>query len=184
MSNAVDLAFIEDTIYSWISSRNIVDNQKIFAEKPNIDRPIPPSITYDMLTLPAMIGSRDNISYSGTGDEMTVSGDRELTVSIKSYGEPAAQNISNLRESIELFSVQQIFQASNMAVRIVNPPSDISELLETGIEQRFNMDVIFGVTSIQTEDQGAVETVEIVDAEVKDATGATVQTINDTIEKP
>ena len=184
MSNVIDLDGIVDTLYSWISSRALYDNQKIYIEKLNQIRPTPPSISYDMLTLPQKIGTRDDTSYSGVGDVMTISGPRTFTVTFKTYGEGAGQNLSNLYESIELHSVQQLFQAANLAVHGSQAPQDISQEVETGIEERFNMDIIFGITSIQSEDQGAVETINIVDAKVKDVTGATVQTINEQIQKP
>ncbi len=182
--SAIDFDTIKDTIYSWIASRGLVDNQKIYEEDPNVDRPYPPSISYRMLTLPVKNGTTDNTSYSGSGDVMTISGDRLMTVSIKVYGDGASQLISDLCESLELFSVQQVFQSANIAVRNINAPQEISQEIETGIEERYNMDIIFGVTSIQSEDQGAIETVSIVNAKVKDVTGTEVQTLNDTIVKP
>ena len=184
MSNAVDLDSILDTIYSWIASRNLVDDQKIHIEDINIDRPLPPSISFRFLTLPSMVAGRDNAEYSGVDDNIIISGPRDLTISIKTHGVGAGQNASNLHNSLELDAVQQLFQASNIAVRVAETPQNISQELESGIEQQYNLDIIFGVTSIQTEDQGAIETINIVNAKVKDVTGATVQTVDETITKP
>ena len=182
--SAVDLNKICDTIYDWIASRNLVDKQKIYLEDPNVDRPTPPSISYRFLTLPTKIGSRDDIEYSGSGDIMTVSGPRDFTMSLKVYGETSQQIVSDLKESLELFSVQQIFQAANLAVRNAGTPTDVSLELETGIEHRYSLDIVLGTMSIQSEDQGAIETVNIVDAKVKDVTGADKQTVNAIIDKP
>jgi len=184
MSNATDLSSILDTVYSWISSRNLVDDQKIYIEDPNVDRPLPPSISYRMLTLPSSTGSRDSSTYSEAKSLTVISGNRDLTISIKAYGENASQIISNLYNSFELESVQILFQAANMGVRVQNTPQDISQELETGIEERYNMDIIFGVSSIQEEDLGEIAVINIVDAKLKNEADEVVQTVNETITKP
>ena len=186
MSNAIDIDKICDTIWAWINSRNVVEkpHQKIIQDDPNRDRPEPPYVSYDFLTGFVEVGTRDNQSYDVGEDAVVVSGPRTFTMSIKAYGENAAQVMTNLHSSLELHSVQQLFQAANISKQTKGPVQKISVTLETGIEERYQMDVIFNASSILTEDQGEIRTVEITDAKVKDVTGADVQTINETITKP
>lgn len=187
MSNAVDLRIIQDTIYAWIASRKVVPNQKIILEDQNVDRPKPPYVSYRFLTGPVKIGTRDDQVYDSATDSFLISGPRTISMSIKSYGTEkvsALQLMTNLHGSLELNSVQQLFQSKNMAVHSLTNVLEISSVLETGIEDRAQMDIIFGVTSIQREDQGEISTVNIVGAKIKDVTGADVETINDSVTKP
>lgn len=187
MSNAIDLEVICDTIYAWVNSRKVVDKQKIILEDQNVVRPKPPYVSYRFLTGPVKIGTQDDQVYDEVTDSVVISGPRNMTISLKAYGTQkvsSLQIMTNLQASLEMQSVQQLFQSQNMAVVEAGNVLEISSALETGIEDRAQMDVIFGVTSIVREEQGEIITVEIVDAVVKDVTGADVVEITDTITKP
>ena len=189
MSNAVNIALLCDTTYAWINSRKVVDSQSIILEDPNVRRPEKPYVSFRFLTGPAMVGTTDSRVNNDADDNVDVSGPRRISLSVKAYGRAiedneALQIMSNLHDSLQLREVTDLFNAKNMAVWGQAAPVDISAELETGIENRASMDVIFGVTSIQVEDGGAIETVIIKDAVLSDVDGTTVQTINETITKP
>jgi hypothetical protein len=187
MSNAVDIAKIHDTIYSWIASRSLVDNQHIFLEDPNIDRPEPPSISYKIISGPSRVGSQDDIETILNPDDSTterVSGERLFTVSIKCYGPASLQDASNLYDSLELWTVQQLFQKNNIAYRTSDGVRDISLVIETGVEERHTFDLIIGATSIQTTDeQGEIDEIEMT-KKIDNEAGETVEESTDTIVKP
>lgn len=184
MPNAVSESTIKDLIYSWIASRDLISSdQRIYFEDQNIQRPRTPCISFAFLTGLIQVGGRDNSSYDNDESSFVVSGPRNISVSIKSYGEGAGQIMNNLHASLELFAVQQLFQAQNIAVREAGPVQKLSLLLETGIEERYGMDLSLGVSSIQAEDQGSIDIVNY-SGEVKDASGATLQTTDDTVTKP
>lgn len=183
MSNAVDIGKIYDSIYSWIASRNLVDPQHVFLEDPNADRPSPPSISFRLLTGPQTLGTTDSHKYNPTEDVDEVSGHRSLTVSIKSYGPKAIQTLINLKESLELFSVQQYLQSQNIAVWNAGNVLNISSELETGIETRGQLDLTLGVSSSQTDDEGAIEHIEITDATITKEDGSVLEETSYTIDK-
>jgi len=184
MSNATDIDYILDSIYSWIASRSVVDSQKIFKEDPNIDRPTPPSVSFRILSGPSVLGTSDTHKYDPAEGGDVVSGHRSVTISLKAYGEQSHQIMSNLQASLELISVREYFTTRNMAVWIVNPVLEISTVIETGIEDRHQLDITFGVSSIQTDDEGEITTINIKDATVVKEDGTVVDTINKTIDKP
>ena len=137
MSNAIDLAVVSDTIYAWINSRKLVDKQKIILEDQNVDRPKPPYISYRFLTGPVKIGTQDDQVYDEVTDSFVISGPRNMTISVKAYGNQnvsALQIMTNLQSSLEMQSVQQLFQSKNMAVIQAGNVLEISTEIETGIE--------------------------------------------------
>lgn len=184
MSNAVDLNYVLETIYSWIASRRLVNNQHVFLEDPNADRPSPPSISYRMLSGPTLLGTNDNHKYDVAEDADVVSGHRTMSISLKSYGDNAIQNMVNLQASLELFSVQQYFQTRNIAIWNIGAVIEISSTLDTGIEERGQMDLILGVSSIQVDNEGAIEHIVLKDATINDEVGEVAEVINETIDKP
>lgn len=184
--NAIDIDSICNTIWEWIDSLGLegVSSQDIYLEDPNARRPDPPSVSYRFLTGPIKQGARDNRRYDVANDIWQTVGHRDITVSMKTYGKVAYQNAVNIQASVELQSVQDILQAGNIAVRSATTIQEVSQELESGIEERFSLDVIIGVSSCQEEDLGAIEEVVITDAKVRDPEGTEVETINETITKP
>jgi len=182
MSTAIDLTGFLGTIFDWIASQNLVDKNRIIEDRPNIDRPKPPYISYSILTGPGKVGSRDNITHE-TNATFRISGPRTITVSIKSYGEGSKQIMADLCDSTELQAVQQLFQLGNIAVWGIPLVADISAQLETGWEERSQLDMLMGATAIQDEDQGKIETVEYT-GDVKDQEGNTQVSVDDTVTIP
>lgn len=155
--SAISIKNIEDALFNWVDSLNIVPSNKIVFEEQNVKRPIPPYISMKLITLPQKLGSRDNIKHD-VDDNYKIHGVRSLTVSCKSYGNTAIQLMSDMHESFELSSVRDIFLNANLAIWDEGSPTDISTVLETGFETRANMDIIVAGTSEQIDTRGYIAT--------------------------
>jgi hypothetical protein len=105
---------------------------------------------------------RDNLGHPTT--IVNIGGQRKVTVSFQSYGnshEEAYNFMALWQSSLELEGVQADLRASGIAVWLNGSVADLSALLQTGYEGRAQMDVEFGVAANLTEDQGAIETINI-----------------------
>lgn len=161
---------IKEAIYEWIKAYVPCDIQVIEAN-PNAKRPKTPYVTF-LLKSFVKVG-QDSIEFS-SGTSYKIGGQRRLTCSIVIYGDNCQQMAFDLQASLETITGLDMLRRAGLAVW--NEPSiaDISMELDTGIERRMNLDVIFGFGTSLVEDVGIIETVE---AEgTFDASGQTITT--------
>lgn len=179
MSNSVDINAIKDAVYDWVNSLNLVSPNNIVYEQLNADRPTTPYVSFKIISGPAKIGGRDNVAHI-TDTSFNIHGPRRATISIKTYGSESLQIATNINDSTELDSVRSILFGYNIAIWGTGGVSDISALLETGFEERAQMDMIFGLTSEQSDDKGAIETT-VYSGTIKKEDGSTAATPGDTV---
>ena len=158
MVQSISLATVEDTIYDWIVSR-VKSTVTVIFEKENAPRPRTPYISINFITGPIKIG-HDEIRHD-ISDTYNHVGQRELTASIKSYGTTYLQEMTDLQASLNLRSVHDLFRSKDISFLRAEDISDISTEIETGFENRANLDVTFGLRTNLSEDIGFIESVEV-----------------------
>lgn len=157
MLSNVAVKTIKDGVYEWIKA--VVDCMDVIEENPNAKRPKPPYASF--LINPFVKDGQDAITKTDESDtSFEISGQRHFTCSVKVYGENCQQLAFNLQSSLESPRILDMLSAAGLAVW--NEPSctDISAKLETGIERRMNLDVIFGFATTLAENLAIIETVE------------------------
>lgn len=85
-----------------------------------------------------------------------------VTVSIQTFGDVGGAVASAIRNSLEKESVCSANRAAGLVyVRVSAGPTDISEVVGTGFEQRYSLDVQFRVNVAILDDLGIIERVEL-----------------------
>ena len=155
-----DLTIIQRAIHTWVSGETEL---KTIWYNPNAPRPATPYALLSTLTGSVKTGFTDDLKYV-SGDTYSISGQRTLSFSIKVIGEGAVHAVSSLQSSLEKPTVLEALRASGLAVWDSGSVQSIPEILETGIEERANLDVLFGVLSSVTDEVGFIEEVEVEEA--------------------
>lgn len=151
---SLDIHIINKALYDWLS--DILDAEIIF-DMPNIPRPKTPYVVIAFLGGTAKIGSSDIINYISE-DNYSIEGQRTIAVSIKAVGKNAMQMLIDVQMSTEIPAYQELLRRAGLAFWNVGDVLDISELLETGYEERANIDITFGIVDRTESRVGYVDT--------------------------
>ena len=142
---AIDYKNFQNAVYAWVVSQV---SQPCIWDKPNQPRPKPPYVTLSFITTGVRRGGRGELRDEGSG--FSVNDMISITVSVKSYSQDtnefqtALSTISTLQISLAKEDVGEALRKKGVAIWDEGSILDISELLESGFEQRASMDVIFG----------------------------------------
>ena len=146
-------------------------------EAPNAPRPTVPYVGLRVLTVAVKTGFDAPVSVADDAGFPTglvaYVGPREMNVSFECFGathEQAYGVMAAWQASLDTPPVQQLLEASDLAVYTIGQVTDLSTLLLTAYEGRAQMDCSFGMTSRLTVDAGRIDTVDI--------TGSVVQNLN------
>lgn len=156
---AIDLSVERKALVDWVRSITGFDaNHVLWADQ---DAPRP-SLPYALLKLLVFgkVGTDENRLRD---DDLIVDivGQRDITISLNTLGAQAFENMAALQNSLCLDAVRQDFNVANLAYASDTGPTDISQLLETVIEPRAQMDIVFHHAQVTTEDQGRIEEVQL-----------------------
>lgn len=177
----VDIAGLKQGVFDWASAA--ADPNQVIWDRPNIPRPRTEDYLYatlSFLTGPVRVGGQD-AAFINDLDQMEVRGFRQLTISVIVYGNDKVnvlQLASDLQSSLHQPSVLQGLDASGLSVIEQGSVADISALLETGFEERAQLDVLFGVcaSDIDTKLLGPLVEEAEVGGMVENPKGDTVKT--------
>ncbi len=176
---ALDLAAFRQTVFDWASGESGLTT--IF-ERPNQPRPSTPYVSLNIVGGPVKQGGQQEVRFDDP--TFSVNALLALTVSVKAYGNQTNDPISiltNLQLSLGKLEVLESLRSGGIAVWNEGPISDISEVLETGFEERANMDVLFAASHSTVTDGGLIEKVDL-SGEVEADTGNTIDVPEETIE--
>lgn len=139
--------------------------------KTGVPRPNIPYFTIKLLSGPTKKGSFDSQIHVPNTDKFIVAGERQYTLSIKGFGEACLDALSDLQTQFDIPTyVERLTQDADIAIVDYGTITDVSELLETSIEKRWNMDVVFN-TSVNYEfEPGVIETAHV-EGKVKEDDG-------------
>lgn len=162
----IDFTTIEDALWEWVSGQTELET---IWDKPNAPRPCTPFAMISHLSGPVKIGTVDDLRHN-SGDVFEVCGQRTLSYSISVIGKGAVGYVSDLQISLECPTVLSRLRAAGIAVWEQGEVQDTSTLLETGYEERANMDVVLGVAALKEDEVGELRSTEI-DGELTSDTG-------------
>ena len=135
---------ILDGLSSWAAT---ITGQTIFWEdqrNKNAPRPSTDYISMRVISGPRKEGSFDEVRED-TG-VFYLSGQRSFTVSVQAYGAAAMMEIQALQDYLE--SIDTLAAFNTIGIALTNDPDiqNLSEKLDTYIEDRFQMDLIFNTS--------------------------------------
>jgi hypothetical protein len=154
---AIDWETVERALWTWASEE--VELETIW-DRPNAPRPETPYVLLGLLSAPIKHGSKDDLRGTGTEDEFEITGQRSVVYSVKVIGKNAIPYCTDLQISLEKPSVQEALRVAGLAVWNIGDVENIATLLETGFEERANMDVTFGISDTVAEAVGEVQNME------------------------
>ena len=153
----IDFETVEKALWTWVSGESGLET---IWDEPNAPRPKTPYALLGLVSPPVKYGSKDDLRSAG-GDDFEITGQRSVAYSVKVLGRDAVSYVTDLQMSLEKPSVQEALRAAGLAVWEEGDVLDISELLETGFEERANMDVVFGISATTEEAVGELKNVEV-----------------------
>lgn len=160
---------VQDAIYNWLSAE-LAPSTVMFADQDAPQPAVRPYATIKVLNV-NRIGNNDiQGAPDGTGIA-TIKGHREATVSIQTFGPGAIQLLVDAQDSLNKWSVQQALRESGNIVFVSDEGIvNVSDLLETEIEERAALDMIFRYATESTDDVGFIQFVEL-ENEIDDNNG-------------
>lgn len=174
----IDLENIKSTIFSWLDGAVNLESNKIIFSDQDAPRPEKPYMTVKLQNFVALGHAQlSDVDGNGLG---TFIGDREFTVSLQTFGENAFQYLDTALSSLARPNAQTALDAGFLAFVDHLTTNDITDALESGHEERAQMDLLFRIASVSTEDVGLIEKVEAA-SEMKDETGTVRVSTNLTI---
>jgi hypothetical protein len=152
-------AAVQDAIYAWVSA-NIGGATAIFSDQ-DAQQPDRPYVTIKLLPV-VKLGVLDEERSPNEFGIAKIVGHREVTASIQSYGPGAMQLAYGLQDSLQKRTIlDEIFFTNGMAVVNDATITNLSEDLETEIEERALLEVMFRYPTEQNDDVGVIESVEV-----------------------
>ena len=122
-------------------------------------RPIPPYATLKIVSIPSV--GVDEIRQRQDETMVDIVGYRRISVSSQVLGPNAMEIISCARLALSKQRVRDELEKADLHFQTSSDPQDLSQLLETIIEPRAQMDIIFGTHFTDEEDLSSIDSVEI-----------------------
>ena len=169
---AIDYGPIRAALANWATS---VSGLVAIWERPDSRRPPLPYIALNFVTPSLQPGGFDELRYDETADEFHTCGQRTAVVSVTTHycdtDDVESLNMaSRLHAALGADEYLAILNAAGLAVWDQGGIIDISAELETGFENRHQIDVTLGLVSDLVTDPGVIETAEI-EATINEVTG-------------
>ncbi len=126
---------------------DLTDAQVIVVDE-DAPRPPPPYLTVRVITPGTVVGHDERLhGVSGGVPIREVAGVRRATVSVQGFGAATADWLEEAVIGLQRVSVLAITRAAGISVELLGDTSDLSTLLDSGIEPRFARDfaVLYGV---------------------------------------
>lgn len=152
----------EHAIFDWVAFelRAVISEQNIIWEKDNSDRPLPPYVSLNIIAGPVRLGGEAELRHE-SGDNFSANWMKTITLSVKSYGNNDLNLLERLQNSLGKPTVLARLRAVGLAIVSEGPIQDISTRLQTGYEERSNMDVIMAFASSVEDKVGYINDVEL-----------------------
>lgn len=152
----MNFSAIKTALHAWAFST--VPVQTIFA---NQNGNVPPLPFCTLFVQPVAFIGQDESSVD-IGGVSTYTGQREISVSVQYFGANAMQNAIDLAESLEADAARALLAVDGLVFVDRNSGvNDLSEVLDTGFEERAGIDLMFRIASVRTENTGLIESTEV-----------------------
>lgn len=171
----IDLSAVKTALYTWANTASGIT--VVFADQ-SAPRPAKPYISLKVTGLNSIGHDYEGLP-DATGDA-SFRGNREFQVYAQTIGSNAIQYAEALHSSLEMrASRDQLATAGIVFVENLGI-NDITELLETEWEERAQIDFRFRIASVDTENVGLIEHVEVTQT-INDVDGSTIETSTYTV---
>lgn len=154
------LSAFKDALYNW-AAPVVGGGVQVYWGEPNGPRPPNPSVRFKLIMGPSTIGMDELRDVDGNPNDFTIVGSRSMMLSINAYGDQSQQIISDLQTSIYDQNKIQSLDVAGVGILSFSSVRDLSQLLETKIEQRYQVDANLLVTEAVTTQPGVIEHVEV-----------------------
>lgn len=144
-----------------ITTTGLPDERVIFANQ-NAPRPKVPYATVNARVATRRLGAFDEERL--IDDEPGVidrRGHRVVTASVNVFGPSALDLAEAAQDGLERYDVREQLEAAGLAVNDIGQLRDLTQLVETTLEDRYQFDAIFGIARATKETVGWIESVEI-----------------------
>lgn len=127
-------------------------------------RPPKPYIVMELIAGGSTNGGFDDVRKKTTNNaDYYISGTRQYTLNLQAFGGDSMFLLDKIMTLLDKPNISESLQDANVDISIVNRGeiTDISQLLETSIEARYSLDIIFNAAVNETVTIGTIGTVDI-----------------------
>lgn len=122
------------------------------------DRVKRPYVTMKVINPGTLLG-RPEASYDEDADKDFVLSQRSLTLSVNAFGVESEQKILELQQALSTEKVSALMDARNISLIDEGTVADLSIVVDSGFETRFQLDIEFGWSMSVDDSVGTIETV-------------------------
>ena len=178
---ALNFATVKTNLYNWAVTQVPVGMPVIWWQ-PNAPRPTVPYITLFLQSITAVNQdwTAPDANASGVVD---MKGDRNFTLQVQAYGSDPLTLLENIRTSLQKQTVLDTLRANGVAFYQSLTINDITDLIDSQFERRAQLDILFGIGQVYTDNPGYFDEIEIQEI-YEDQTGSIVYDETITITGP
>ena len=172
----IDFEKLNDII--WQYANDLLGIAVIRADQAGERPTTRPYLTFKILVGPTSIGQDEERVVSSTAEKVKLSneGQRDLTISFNSFGTGAGQLMTKLqsilRSNLGREKLGYLARDKGIELSFIDSPTmqDLTSLIQSEYEERFQMDSIFRTVSVFEEELPFIEET-IIDGNIKDQNG-------------
>lgn len=165
---AIDWTSVKSALRGWfLPATGLADGAVIWANqngpRPTSNgAPIVPFATINYRLAVARVGVYDEEQIDAdTPGQINRTAQRRLTVSLNTYGPGAIALMEQAQEALDTYATRTALDAAGLAVLDRGSVKDLTALITTQYEERAQLDVIFGLAAVTTEQVGTIDQVTI-----------------------
>lgn len=150
---------LQNSIYAWANANSPIDVPVIWYY-PNAPMPETTYISLNITTFNKMAWDYIPRPLDDPGN-VTLKGDREITLNVQCYGINPMQILENLRTSVQTEIVKNLLNADGLAYFGTESIIDLTSLVDSRYESRASVDMYFRIGQQYSDILGTIATVEV-----------------------
>ncbi len=147
---SINWRVIKDNIFDWVNENALIEpspeldaRKIIWADQSAPQPPEAPYITLKIISGPNEAGNVDELEFDEANDKCFLNGIRSFTLNLQVLGTGSLDIISRLQASLNFPEVSEFFRSKDMTVFDNSGITDVTATLDTVIERRHAIDVMF-----------------------------------------
>lgn len=156
---SIDWEVVKTNLYDW-AIENGTENMPVIFLNENAPRPTTDYLTLNISSL-VQIGEDYTTQPDNDNGIIEMVGNREFTLQIQSYGGFPLDYLEKLRFSLQKQTVLDSLRSNGLIFVNHFQITDITQIIDTGFEQRGSMDVLFRIAQTYEDELGSIHTVNI-----------------------
>lgn len=155
----MNLAAAKQAIWNWasVAATTSQAGTTTYWDNPDAPRPPMPAVRLKLIGGPQMQGLDEVQPSTASADAFNIVGPRTLTLSVTCYGDQAEQLASDLQTSLSDPNTAVTLDGANLASLTTSEIRDVSTVLDTRTEQRYQFDVEISATEVLAVAPGAIQ---------------------------